>query len=221
MNKYLAEVLGTFALVFCGTGAIIINEQSNGAVTHVGIAITFGLIVMAMIYALGDISGAHLNPAVTLAFTVAKRFQLKQVVPYIISQAIGAVLASLTLKYLFPTNQTLGATMPAGSAIQSFILEFILTFFLMLVIINVATGSKEQGMFAGLAIGSTVLLEAMFAGPISGASMNPIRSIAPALASGHMENLWVYIMAPILGALFTVPIFRILHYKDQFDKQNK
>src|SRR6478735_12792296 len=138
MNKYLAELLGTFALVFCGTGAIVINEQSNGAVTHVGIAITFGLIVMAMIYALGDISGAHMNPAVTLAFTVAKRFQLKQVVPYIISQAIGAVLASLTLKYLFPTNQTLGATMPAGSAIQSFILEFILTFFLMLVIINVA-----------------------------------------------------------------------------------
>ena len=138
-----------------------------------GIAITFGFIVMAMIYALGNISGAHLNPAVTIAFTLAKRFQLKQVLPYIIAQLAGAILASLALKYLFPTNQTLGATLPAGTEMQSFILEFILTFFLMLVIINVATGSKEQGMFAGLAIGSTVLLEAMFAGPICGASMNP------------------------------------------------
>ncbi|ANE50876.1 MIP family channel protein [Flavisolibacter tropicus] len=221
MNKYIAEVLGTFALVFCGTGAIVINEQSGGVITHVGVAITFGLIVMAMIYALGGISGAHMNPAVTIAFTVAKRFPLKQVLPYIISQTVGAILASLTLKYLFPSNQTLGATLPAGSAIQSFVLEFILTFFLMLVIINVATGSKEQGMFAGLAIGSTVLLEAMFAGPVSGASMNPIRSIAPALVSGHTEHLWVYILAPILGALFAISIFRVLHYKTQLDNQSK
>ena len=191
MNKYLAELIGTFALVFCGTGAIVINEQSNGAVSHVGIAITFGLIVMAMIYSLGDISGAHMNPAVTIAFAIAKRFHIKQVFPYIISQLSGAFLASLTLKYLFPSNDTLGATLPAGSELQSFILEFILTFFLMLVIINVATGSKEQGMFAGLAIGSTVLLEAMFAGPISGASMNPARSISPAILSGHIEHLWV------------------------------
>lgn len=221
MNKYIAEVLGTFALVFCGTGAIVINEQSGGVITHVGVAITFGLIVMAMIYALGGISGAHMNPAVTIAFTVAKRFPLKQVLPYIISQTVGAILASLTLKYLFPSNQTLGATLPAGSAIQSFVLEFILTFFLMLVIINVATGSKEQGMFAGLAIGSTVLLEAMFAGPVSGASMNPIRSIAPALVSGHTKHLWVYILAPILGALFAISIFRVLHYKTQLDNQSK
>ncbi len=157
MNKYLAELLGTFALVFCGTGAIVIDQQSGGAVTHAGIAITFGLIVMAMIYTLGNISGAHLNPAVTIAFTLAKRFHIKQVLPYITAQLAGAILASLALKYLFPANETLGATLPAGSEMQSFILEFILTFFLMLVIINVATGSKEQGMFAGLAIGSTVL----------------------------------------------------------------
>jgi aquaporin NIP len=176
---------------------------------------------MAMIYAMGDISGAHMNPAVTVAFTIAKRFELKQVLPYIVSQTIGALLASLTLKYLFPTSQTLGATLPSGTAIQSFVLEIILTFFLMLVIINVATGSKEKGMFAGLAIGSTVLLEAMFAGPVSGASMNPIRSIAPALVSGHTEHLWVYIVAPILGALFAIPVFKILHYKTQFDKQDK
>lgn len=215
MNKYIAELLGTFALVFCGTGAIVINQQSGGAVTHVGIAITFGFIVMAMIYALGDISGAHMNPAVTIAFTIAKRFQLKQVLPYLISQLAGASLASLTLHFLFPTNDTLGATLPAGSEMQSFVLEFLLTFFLMLVIINVATGSKEQGMFAGLAIGSTVLLEAMFAGPICGASMNPARSISPAIVSGHTEHLWIYIAAPVAGAAFAIPIFKLLHTKNK------
>ena len=144
MNKWLAELLGTFALVFCGTGAIVIDQQSGSAVTHVGVAITFGLIVMAMIYSLGDISGAHMNPAVTIAFTIAKRFPLKQVLPYIISQLAGAFLASAVIGFLFPSNDLLGATLPAGTEMQSFILEFILTFFLMLVIINVATGSKEQ-----------------------------------------------------------------------------
>lgn len=213
MNKYIAELLGTFALVFCGTGAIVIDQQSGGAVTHVGVAITFGLIVMAMIYSLGDISGAHMNPAVTIAFSIAKRFQVKQVLPYIISQLIGAFLASAILHYLFPTNETLGSTLPAGREMQSFILELILTFFLMLVIINVATGSKEQGMFAGLAIGSTVLLEAMFAGPVCGASMNPARFIAPAIISGHLEYLWVYILAPVAGAAFAIPVFKILHHK--------
>jgi aquaporin NIP len=213
MNKYAAELLGTFALVFCGTGAIVINQTANGVITHVGIAITFGLIVMAMIYALGDISGAHMNPAVTIAFTIAKRFPVKQVIPYVLSQLGGALLASLTLHYLFPANETLGATLPAGSEMQSFILEFLLSFFLMLVIINVATGSKEQGMFAGLAIGSTVLLEAMFAGPICGASMNPARSISPAIVSGHTAHLWIYIVAPIAGAAFAIPVFKILHYK--------
>jgi len=158
MNKYIAELIGTFALVFCGTGAIVINQQSGVIVTHVGIAITFGFIVMAMIYSLGDISGAHMNPAVTIAFTIAKRLPLQQVLPYIISQLAGAFLVSITLQYLFPANETLGATLTSGTEMQSFILEFILTFFLMLVIIKVATGSKEQGIFAGLAIGSTVLI---------------------------------------------------------------
>ena len=218
MKKYVAEALGTFALVFCGTGAIVIDQQTNGAVTHVGIAITFGFIVMAMIYTLGNISGAHLNPAVTIAFTLAKRFQLKKVLPYITAQLTGAMLASLALKYLFPTNETLGVTLPSGTEIQSFILEFILTFFLMIVIINVASGSKEQGMFAGLAIGSTVLLEAMFAGPICGASMNPARSIAPALISGHSEHLWLYIVAPIAGAASAIPIWKFLNYNKQNSK---
>jgi aquaporin Z len=183
---------------------------TNGTVSHAGIAITFGLIVMSMIYALGNISGAHLNPAVSIAFTLAGRFSLKEALPYIISQITGALLASLSLRYLFPNNEILGATIPAGSASQSFILEFILTFFLMLVIINVATGSKEQGMFAGLAIGGVVLLEAMFSGPISGASMNPARSLAPAVISGHMEHLWIYLTATTSGAALAIPTWKFL-----------
>jgi aquaporin Z len=210
MKKYIAEFLGTYALVFAGTGAIIIDQETHGSITHVGVAITFGLIVMSMIYALGDISGAHLNPAVSIAFTAAKKFPAKELIPFIISQLTGAIAASLTLKYLFPTNQFLGATIPAGSDMQSFILEFILTFFLMLVIINVANGSKEQGMFAGLAIGSVVALEAMFAGPICGASMNPARSFGPAAVSGHIGHLWVYLIATTLGALSAIPVWSFL-----------
>ncbi|MGZ3999212.1 MAG: MIP/aquaporin family protein [Mucilaginibacter sp.] len=215
MKKYFAEFLGTYALVFAGTGAIIINQETHGSVTHVGVAITFGLVVMSMIYAFGDISGAHLNPAVSIAFTLAGKFSPGQLLPYIVSQMAGALMASITLKFLFPTNLYLGATLPAGSDMQSFILEFILTFFLMLVIINVAKGSKEQGMFAGLAIGSVVGLEAMFAGPICGASMNPARSLAPAIVSGHVDHLWIYIVATIIGAAAAIPVWKYLNYKSE------
>lgn len=210
MKKYFAEAIGTFALVFCGTGAIVINQETHGVISHVGISITFGFIVMAMIYALGNISGAHINPAVTVAFAIGRRFPLKQVAPYVASQVAGALLASAVLKFLFPSNELLGATVPAGSEMQSFVLEFILTFFLMLVIMNVAMGSKEQGMFAGLAIGGTVLLEAMFAGPVCGASMNPARSLAPAVVSRHYEHLWIYLVATTLGAAFAVPVWKYL-----------
>ena len=200
-------------MVFCGTGAIIINDVSGGTVTHAGIAITFGLIVMAMIYTFGDISGAHFNPAVTIGFWVSGRFQGKEVSPFIFSQLTGAGLASLILKYLFPTNISLGATLPAGTAMQSFVLEIILTFFLMLVIIHVSTGAKEKGIIAGMAIGSVVLLEAVFAGPISGASMNPARSLAPALVSGQFQHLWVYLTAPVAGALLAVFAFKLINEK--------
>jgi aquaporin NIP len=210
MKKYLAELLGTYALVFAGTGAIVIDQQTHGSITHAGIAITFGLVVMSMIYTFGDISGAHLNPAVSIAFTVAKKFPVRRLVPFILSQLTGAVLASLTLKLLFPANQLLGATIPAGSAMQSFVLEFILTFFLMLVIINVATGSKEQGLFAGLAIGSVVGLEAMFAGPVCGASMNPARSFGPAIVSGHLEFFWIYLTATTFGAIMAIPVWMFM-----------
>jgi aquaporin NIP len=212
-RKYFAEFIGTFALVFCGTGAIIINNESGGVIGHAGIAITFGLIVAAMIYSIGEVSGAHINPAVTLAFWVAGTFPAITILPYVLSQLGGAFMASVTLKLLFPANELLGTTIPAGSDPQSFILEFILTFLLMFVILHVANGSKEQGMFAGLAIGSVVLLEAMFAGPVCGASMNPARSLAPAIVSGHLESLWLYLAAPVSGALSAVPAWKLLRAK--------
>lgn len=210
MKKYLAEFIGTFAVVFCGTGAIIINDITGGTITHPGIAITFGLVVMTMIYALGDKSGAHFNPAVTIAFAVNKSFPAKQIAPYILSQLTGALLASTVLAVIFPASLSLGATLPAGSDLQSFILEFILTFLLMLVIVAVAKGSKEQGLFAGIAIGSAVGLEAMFAGPISGASMNPARSLAPAIVSGELKQLWIYIIAPVSGALSGILFYKLI-----------
>lgn len=213
LRNYLAEIIGTFALVFCGTGAIIIDQETAGVITHSGVAITFGLIVAAMIYSLGEISGAHLNPAVTLAFSVSGSFPIKQIIPYVLSQGVGAFFASLCLSFLFPNNETLGSTIPSGPPMQSFVLELILTFILVFVILQLAKGSKEQGMFAGVVIGGVVLLEAMFAGPISGASMNPIRSLAPAIISGHLEHQWVYIAAPIIGALVSVVTWMILKVK--------
>ena len=203
-KRFISEIIGTFALVFCGTGAMVINDFTGGTVTHVGVAITFGLIVMGMIYAFGDISGAHMNPAVTIGFAYAKKFPWKEVPAYVLAQLIGAFLASGILLYLFPESQTLGATLPGLSALKVFILEIILSFFLMVVIINVSTGSKEIGVVAGIAIGSVVLLEAMFAGPITGASMNPARSIAPAVVSGNIAGLWIYIFAPIIGCVLAV-----------------
>ena len=212
-RKYLSEFIGTFALVLFGTGAIVINQESGGQITHPGISLTFGLVVMVMIFALGDVSGAHLNPAVTLAFAADSRFPKKDILPFILSQAMGALAASALLKLLFPANELLGSTFPSGSVWQSFIFEILLTFFLVLVIFNVSTGAKEKGITAAIAVGSTVGMEALFAGPVSGASMNPVRSLAPALISGHMEHLWIYLSAPLTGALLAVFIHNLLFKK--------
>lgn len=217
-KRFISEIIGTFALVFCGTGAMVINDFTGGTVTHVGIAITFGLIVMGMIYAFGDISGAHMNPAVTIGFAYAKKFPWKEVPAYVLAQLIGAFLASGILLYLFPESQTLGATVPGLSALKVFIFEIILSFFLMVVIINVSTGSKEIGVVAGIAIGSVVLLEAMFAGPITGASMNPARSIAPAVVSGNIADLWIYILAPIVGCVLAVVTCKLVKYEQCCDE---
>lgn len=219
MKNYVAEFIGTFAMIFCGTGAMTINEITGGDVTHVGIGITWGLIVMAMIYAFGEISGAHFNPAVSIAFAYAKKFSWKEVPKYIFFQVAGAFAASLLLMWLFPKSELLGATIPTVDVWRAFVLELILTFFLMVVIINVSTGSKEVGMMAGIAIGSVVLLEALFAGPITNASMNPARSLAPNIVSGNIKGLWLYILAPIIGALLAVLSCKFVKHENCCDEE--
>ena len=209
-RRCAAELVGTFALVFAGTGAIVIDSASGGYVTHVGVALTFGLVVLAMILALGEVSGAHMNPAVTIAFAAARRFAWKDVGGYVAAQIAGAMIASGLLCWMFPGEAHLGATLPSGSASQSFALELVLTWMLMLVILCVSAGSKERGIMAAAAIGSVVAFEALFAGPISGASMNPARSLAPALFSGELNALWIYLTAPTAGALLSVPMCRAL-----------
>jgi aquaporin Z len=216
-SKLTAEFIGTFILVFAGTGAIVI-DSITGAISHVGIALTFGFVVTALIYSFSHISGAHFNPAVTISFAIMKEFDKKDVLPYILAQLLGAILASISLYYLFINNVSsvkdiayLGATLPKYSSSQSFILEFILTFILMLVISSSAVHAKATKSFAGLAIGFTVALEAMFAGPICGASMNPARSIAPAIVSGNIDHLWIYIIATTLGAISSIYIYNIIN----------
>jgi aquaporin Z len=208
LRKFLAELLGTFTLIFAGTGAIVINAESGGAITHLGVALTFGLIVLVMIYSLGDVSGAHMNPAVTIAFAAAGLFPFASILLYIAAQISGALLASLSLHFLFPQNATLGSTRPVGSPMQSFLLELILSGILMFVILNVSHGAKEKGITAGIVVGAVIALEALFAGPICGASMNPARSLGPAIVSGHLEHLWIYLVAPVAGMLIAIPLFR-------------
>jgi len=214
MRRYLAEAVGTFALVFAGTGAVIIDNVTSGQVTHVGVAMTFGLVVMAMIYAVGDVSGAHLNPAVTLGFWLSRRLAGRCVLPYLLGQIAGAFVASAVLLILFGNRAALGATIPAGPAWQSLVLEAVMTALLMFVILSVSTGPREVGAMAGIAIGGVIGLEAMFAGPISGASMNPARSLAPAILSGHVAALWVYVVGPPIGAVVAVPVWKLIRPTD-------
>lgn len=204
-----AEFIGTFAMVFCGTAAMAVNE-TTGAVAHEGVAITWGLIVMAMIYAFGEQSGAHFNPAVTLSFALANRFDWKKVPHYVLAQSFGAITASLAVQSLLPESEIIGATIPTIPHINAFWLEFLLSFFLMTVILQISTGSKEIGPIAGVAVGGVILLEAMFAGPLTNASMNPVRSLGPALVGNHWEPMWIYVTAPFAGmavAVFTFKVF--------------
>ncbi len=208
MVAYVAEAIGTFGLVFAGCGAIIIDSVSHGQITHVGVGLVFGLIITVMIYALGHISGAHLNPAVTLAFVLVRHFPLRRLFGYWLAQLVGATLAAGCLRLLFGDVAHLGTTLPAGNVWQSFGLEFLLTFFLMFVIMAMATDTRAVGQAAALAIGATVALEALFAGPISGASMNPARSLGPALVSWTWTAQWVYLFAPLLGAVVGALVYR-------------
>jgi MIP family channel proteins len=203
-------MVGAFALVFAGCGAIVIDVTSHGQITHVGIAVSFGLVIGVMVYATGHISGAHLNPAVTLAFALTRHFPIARVPLYWVSQLLGAFVAALVLRWLFGDVAHLGATLPAGSDAQSFGLEIVLTFFLMFVIMAVATDVRAVGQAAAIAIGGTVGLEALFAGPISGASMNPARSLAPALVSWTWTAQWLYVVGPIVGALLGASAYQLI-----------
>lgn len=210
MRRILAELTGTFCLVFVATAVVVVDTQTAGVVGHVGIALATGLIVMVMIYTIGELSGAHINPAVTLGFWLAGRFSTQQVIPYILAQVGGAILASLLVLALFRPVSDLGRTLPAGSWQQSLILEVVLTAILMLVILRVSRGSKETGIMAGAAIGSVVALAVLFAGPVSGASMNPARSLAPAVVGLDTSFLWIYLVAPPVGAALAVVLDQCL-----------
>ncbi|KAK4491626.1 hypothetical protein RD792_002381 [Penstemon davidsonii] len=200
IRKLIAEILGTYFLIFGGCAAVVLNAGEEKVVTLPGIALVWGLIVMVLIYAVGHISGAHFNPAVTIAFATCKRFPWKQVPAYILTQVLGSTLASGTLRLLFEKEHFFG-TLPAGSNVQSLVVEFIITFLFMFVMSGVVTDTKAIGELAGLAIGATVLVNVIYAGPISGASMNPARSIGPAIVSSNYNGLWIYILGPISGAI--------------------
>ena len=202
MTASVAELLGTFALVFFGCGAI-----ANG-LPPTAVALAFGLVIAVMVYALGHVSGAHLNPAVSIGFAVGRHLPWSKVVTYATAQVLGATAAALVLSVTLGRGVDLGVTQPAGSDLQSFVWEAALTFFLMLVITAVATDIRAVGQAAALAIGGTVALGALVGGPVSGASMNPARSIGPALISGDFAHLWLYVTAPVVGAVGGALVYR-------------
>ena len=211
MKKYLAEFLGTFLLVFCGSAAIVINELSGGIVTLPGIALVFGLVVASVILVTGDQSGAHINPAVSLAFFINKSLPATQATSYIINQLAGGISASFLLQFLFPSSRYLGATIPSVSPLQLFVLEGAMSFFLMLVILGVAQRAKISGIPAAILVGTVVMLETFFALSLTGASMNPARSLAPALITGTWTNLWIYLLAPVSGMALAVLLWRLFN----------
>jgi MIP family channel proteins len=208
MRRLAAEFVGTFALVFAGCGAVMVDAKTQ-ALGHVGVAISFGLVIMVMIYAVGHISGAHFNPAVSFAFALTRHFPWPRVFGYWTAQVVGALAAAAILRGSLGDIAHVGATLPSGTQGQSFLWELVLSFFLMFVIMAVATDTRAVGEAAAIAIGGTVGLDAMFGGPISGASMNPARSIGPALVGGDLHALWIYILAPITGAALGALVY---HY---------
>jgi MIP family channel proteins len=200
-RRAAAEGIGVFALVFAGCGAIVAEAEHPGTLGAIGIAFVFGLIVMAMVYATGHLSGAHLNPAVTLAFTLTRHFPRTEAVAYLAAQIAGALVAAALLAAVWPSQPAaLGTTLPTVGVGSAFVYEVVLTAFLMFVIMAVATDTRAVGAGAAIAIGGTVGLDALFGGPITGASMNPARSLGPALVSGELHDLWIYLIAPLLGA---------------------
>lgn len=200
-KSIVTEFIGAYAIVFFGCGSVVVDTLKGGLIGHVAINVSFGVIVAVMIYAFGNVSGAHFNPAVTLAFAVSKKFEWNRVIPYIISQVLGGMGGAFMLWVIFPDTITYGENMALGTVFQTFVLEVVMSFFLMLIIYSVSTGHMEKGIMAGVAIGGYIAIEGYIAGPISSSSMNPARSIGPAIFSGNMGDLWIFILAPIIGAL--------------------
>jgi len=203
----ISELMGTFFLVLMGCGSIVVNDLSGGLIGHLGVSMSFGLIVMVMIYSIGNISGAHMNPAVSLAFFISKRMDLLSFVKYLSGQFAGSLLAAFALSGLFSDHENFGMTVPSVPPLQAFIVEIILTMLLMFVIFNISTGHMEKGIMAGVAVGGVIALEALVGGPLTGASMNPFRSLAPALVSGKLSGIWIYLSAPFLGAILAWPAY--------------
>lgn len=215
LQKLIAEVFGTYFVIFAGCASVAVN-LSKGSVTFPGICIVWGLVVMVMVYSVGHISGAHFNPAVTLAFATCGRFPWKQVPAYITAQVLGSTLASVTLRLLFGADpKHFFGTIPAGSDTQSLVLEFIISFYLMFVISGVATDNRAIGELAGMAVGATVLLNVLFAGPISGASMNPARTLGPAIVMSRYEGIWVYILGPIGGTITGAWAYNLIRFTNK------
>lgn len=210
LPRYAGELVGTFVLVVVASGVVVANVAADGAITHAGVAIATGLIVTVLIYALGHLTGAHFNPAVSLAFAVGRHFPVRDLFPYWLAQFSGAALAGLLVRFLWGDVARLGATLPGLGDGRALVLEIFLTFVLMFVITAVATDVRAVGQGAALAIGFTVLLEVMFAGPASGASMNPARSFGPALISGTWESQWIYYAGPLTGAVLGVLAYEAL-----------
>jgi MIP family channel proteins len=206
-SRYIAEFTGTLTMVFAGCSAIIVNDQFGGVLGHLGISTVFGLVVMAVIYSIGNISGAHINPAVTIGFWAVGKMKMSETFLYVIVQVAGAIVAALILRFMFPGHETLGSTLPAVSPIRAVIFEALISFILMFVILNISTGNKEKGIMAGVAVGGTVALLALLGGPVTGASLNPARSIGPMLVSGYYQHTWVYIVGPVIGMLLAIPVY--------------
>ncbi|XP_039016206.1 aquaporin NIP1-2-like [Hibiscus syriacus] len=211
MQKLLAEVLGTYFLIFAGCAAVVVNTNNDNEISHPGIALVWGLAVIVLFYSLAHVSGAHFNPAITIAFATCKRFPHEKVPVYILAQVVGSTLAAGTLRLLFSgPHDVFAGTSPQGSDLQAFVIEFIITFYLMFIISGATTDNRAIGELAGLAVGSTVLLNVLIAGPITGASMNPARSLGPAIVSNHYKGIWIYLTSPIIGAVSGAWVYNLV-----------